>query len=62
MNNFLNFIIIGKGMMIRPNIGRKTAQDERDGMIMDSMGRGSLFGSGKKSWWWERIYWRSGCT
>ena len=26
LNNFLNFIILGKGMMIRANIGRKTAQ------------------------------------
>jgi hypothetical protein len=36
MNNFLNLIILGKGMMIRSNIGRKTARDERDGMIMDA--------------------------
>jgi hypothetical protein len=34
-------------MTIRPNIGRKTARDERGGMIMDSMGRGKLYGSGK---------------
>jgi hypothetical protein len=49
MNNFLNFILLGKGMMIRPNIGRNTSQDERDGMIMDSTGRGKLFGSGKNN-------------
>jgi hypothetical protein len=49
MNNFLNFILLGKGMMIRPNIGRKNSLDERDGMIMDSMGRGKLLGGGKKN-------------
>jgi hypothetical protein len=47
MKKFLNFILLGKGMTIRPNIGRKTAQDERDGIIMDSTGRGEFFGSGK---------------
>jgi hypothetical protein len=36
-------------MMISLNIGRKTSQDERDGMIMDSMGRGKFFGSGKNN-------------
>jgi hypothetical protein len=49
MNNFLNFILLGKGMMIRPNIGRKTSQDERDGMIMDSTGRGKFLGGGKNN-------------
>jgi hypothetical protein len=44
MNNFLNFILLGKGMMIRLNIGRKTVQDEREGMIMF---HGKLFGSSK---------------
>jgi hypothetical protein len=47
MNNFLNFILLGKGMTIRTNIGRRTSWDERDGMIMDSMGRGMFFRSGK---------------
>jgi len=27
-NNFLNFIFMGKGVMIRMNIGRKVARDE----------------------------------
>jgi hypothetical protein len=49
MNNFLNLILLGKVMTIRSNIGRKTAQDERDGMIMESMGRGKFFGSGKNN-------------
>jgi hypothetical protein len=49
MNNFLNFILLGKGMMIRSSIGGKTAQDERDGMMMDAMGRGNFFGGGKNN-------------
>jgi hypothetical protein len=49
MNNFLNFILLGKGMMIRVNIGRKIARYERNGMIMDSTGRGKLFGSCKNN-------------
>jgi hypothetical protein len=36
-------------MMIRLNIGRQTACDERDEMIMDSTGRGNFFGSGKNN-------------
>jgi hypothetical protein len=47
MNNFLNFILLGKGMTIRMNIGRRTSLDERDGMIMDSTRRGKGFGDGK---------------
>jgi hypothetical protein len=62
MNNFLNFILLGKRMTIRVNIGRKASQNERDGMIMDFAGRGKFFGSGKTTWWREMIYWRSGCT
>jgi hypothetical protein len=49
MNNFCNFILLEKWMTIRTNIGRKIFWDERDGMIMDSMGRGKFFGSGKKN-------------
>jgi hypothetical protein len=49
MNNFLNFILLGKGITMRPNIGRKIAWDERDGMIMDSMGRGKLLRGGKNN-------------
>jgi hypothetical protein len=36
-------------MTIRPNIGRKTSWDERDGMIMESMKRGKFFRSGKNN-------------
>jgi hypothetical protein len=49
MKMFLNFILLGKGMMTRPNIGRNIARDERDGMIMDSRGRGKFFGGGKNN-------------
>jgi hypothetical protein len=49
MNIFINFILFGKGMMIRPNIGGKTTRDERDGMIMDAIGRGKFFGGGKNN-------------
>jgi hypothetical protein len=47
LNNFLNIILLGKRMMIRENIGRKTSQDYRSGMIMNTMGRGKSMGSGK---------------
>ena len=46
LNNFLNFIFLGKGMMIGTNIGRKVVGDEGDGMIMNTMGRKPP-GSGK---------------
>ena len=36
-------------MMIRPNIRRKTSWGERDGMIMESTGRGKFFRSGKNN-------------
>jgi hypothetical protein len=49
MKKFLNFILLGKGMMIRPNNGRKNPLDERDGMIMDAMGRGKCFGGCQKN-------------
>ena len=39
MNNFLNFIFLGKGMMIGRNIGRKVVGDNGNGMIMNTMGR-----------------------
>jgi hypothetical protein len=49
MNNFLIFILLGKWITIRLNIGRKTARDERDGMIMDSTRRGKFLGGGKNN-------------
>ena len=47
LNNFLNFIFLGKGMMIGMNIGRNVVGDEGNGMIMNTMGRGKSPGSGK---------------
>jgi hypothetical protein len=49
MKYFLNFILLGKGMTIRVNIGRKTSLDERDGMFMDATRRGKGFGGGKNN-------------
>jgi hypothetical protein len=49
MNFFLNFILLGKGMTIRLNIGRNTSRDESDGMIMEFTGREKLFGGGKNN-------------
>jgi hypothetical protein len=49
MKFFLNFILLGKGMMIWTNIWRKISRYERDGIIMESMGRGKLFGGGKNN-------------
>jgi hypothetical protein len=49
LNNFLNFIFLGKGMMIGMNIGRKVVGDEGNGMIMNTMGRRKSLGSGKNN-------------
>jgi hypothetical protein len=49
LNNFLNFIFLGKGMTIGMNIGRKAARDKGNGMIMKTMGRRKSLGSGKNS-------------
>jgi hypothetical protein len=46
---------MGKGMTIRVNIGRNTTWYERNGMIMDAMGRVSSLGVVNTTWWWERI-------
>jgi hypothetical protein len=49
LHDFFNFILLGKGMMIRENIGRKIAKDKGNGMIMNTVGRGKSLRSGKKS-------------
>lgn len=49
MNNFLIFILLGKGMTIRANIGKKTSWCERNGMIMDATGMGKFLGSGENN-------------
>jgi hypothetical protein len=63
LKNFLNFILLGKGMTIRENIGRKISWYERNGMIMDAKWEaGSPWGVVKITWCWESIDWRSRCT
>jgi hypothetical protein len=49
LNNFLDFIILGKGMMIGMSIGRKNTMDEGNGMIMNTTGRRKSLGSGNNS-------------
>jgi hypothetical protein len=49
LNNFLNFIFLGKGMTIGMNIGRKAVGDKGNGMIMNTMGRRKSLGSGKNN-------------
>jgi hypothetical protein len=50
MKIFINFILLRKWMTIRANIGRKIVRYERNGIIMDYMGMGKFFGSGKNNW------------
>jgi hypothetical protein len=47
LNNFLNFIFLGKWMMIGMDIGRKDSGDKGNRMIMNNMGRRESLGSGK---------------
>jgi hypothetical protein len=49
LHYFLNFILLGKGMMIRANIGRKTARNKGDEMIMNTTRRQKSLRSGKNS-------------
>jgi hypothetical protein len=50
---FLNFILLGKGMMIRVNIGRNTSKKKGDGMIMSTMERQNSMRSGKNNFMFE---------
>jgi hypothetical protein len=47
LDHFLNFIFLGKGVMIWTNIGRKDSWYKGNGMIMNTMGRREALGSGK---------------
>jgi hypothetical protein len=49
LNNFLDFIYLGKGMTIGTNIRRKIVEDEGNGMIMNTMRRRKDLGNGKNS-------------
>jgi hypothetical protein len=47
LDHFLNFIFLGKGVMIRMDIGRKASGYKGNGMIMNTMERRESLGSGK---------------
>jgi hypothetical protein len=49
LHYFLNFILLGKGMTIRENIGRKTTKNKGYGMIMNTTIRRKSLRSGKKN-------------
>jgi hypothetical protein len=49
LNNFLNFIFLGKGMMIGTDIGRKASGDKGNGMIMNTTGRRKSLWVGKNN-------------
>jgi hypothetical protein len=44
LDHFLNFIFLGKGVMIQMNIGRKYSGYKGNGMIMNTMGRRESLG------------------
>jgi hypothetical protein len=49
LHDFLNFILLGKGMMIRKNNRRKIFRNKGKGMIMNTIGRGDSLRSGKNN-------------
>jgi hypothetical protein len=49
LHYFLNFIILGKGVMIRENIGRKTSKNKGNGMIMNTTRRRKSLRGGKNN-------------
>jgi hypothetical protein len=49
LNDFLDFVLLGKGMKIRENIGRKIFGDKRNDMIMNTRGRGKYMGNRKNN-------------
>jgi hypothetical protein len=49
LHYFLNFIILGKGVMIRANIGRKTVKNKGNGMIMNTTRRRKSLRGGKNN-------------
>jgi len=65
LNNFLNFIFLGKGMMIGMNIGRNVVRDKENGMIVKTKGRRNSLGSGKNNLMFGEdgleVWWHEGC-
>jgi hypothetical protein len=49
LHYFIYFIILGKGMVIRENIGRKTTKNKGNGMIMNTMRRRKSLRGGKNN-------------
>jgi hypothetical protein len=49
LHYFFNFILPGKWVTIRVNIGRKTSRNKGNGMIMNTTRRGKSLRSGKNS-------------
>jgi hypothetical protein len=47
LDHFLNFIFLGKWVMIQMDIGRKAFWYKGNGMIMNTTGRREALGSGK---------------
>jgi hypothetical protein len=47
LDHFLNFIFLGKGVMIQMDIGRKASWYKGNGMIMNTMEGREALGSGK---------------
>jgi hypothetical protein len=47
LHNFLNFILLGKGMTIRENIGRNIVRNKGNGMIINTIERRKSPRSGK---------------
>jgi hypothetical protein len=65
LDHFLNFIFLGKGVMIQTNIGRKASWYKGNGMIMNIMGRRESLGNGKGHLMFRKdgleVLWHRGC-
>jgi hypothetical protein len=65
LDHFLNFIFLGKGVMIHANIGRKASGYKENGMIMNTMGRRESLRSGKYHLMFRNdvleVLWHRGC-
>jgi hypothetical protein len=65
LDHFLNFIFLGKGVIIQMDIGRKASEYKGNGMIMNTMGRRESLGGGKDQWMFRKdgleVLWDRGC-
>jgi hypothetical protein len=65
LDHFLNFIFLGKGVMIRMDIGRKASGYKGNGIIMNTTGRREALGSGKDQLIFRKdgleVLWYRGC-